>query len=532
MEEGKIIWNIAKLAVTGNLNVDRPHLRHTCWEWNYDCLKGESKNEVFTFDTAAQLRCENCYIKSEFNLAFKVNIAEYVLKNLLLEGTGDLDMNFDVKADFKGSYDKNSDTLIAKSLIGDQQFFIDVLGIPIYIQMKVPLKIGSSTQADSQLSMNAKARASGHIHSGFQYTQDKGLSFFNPSPQIQHSGSFAASEAVNFGGEVHLLPVVRYSVYSLAELNIGFKTGVVFSLEKATDQQNSCYTSPQNINTYASTSAALSMTVSGGLDVNWGILKYKKLTKPNVIFHQMYPIESTCLSWGNNQLLLNEDSQKKDVILQRPKTNFEPKGIVRGQIYHGSFHVNEQCKDDFMPSGQLTIFVKSVDYGRNTTKCPDSSLFIVTATDSTESNHPSPHACMNAREIQVKFEERKGSDRCTMHFDLPSSSEANKFCTKEEEKKSRCNNFPILAGSADSDFSTIRLHDEHLRADGADCVRGHLYRKKDKVVKDDLTALNKLSNETGHGTGHVCAEIKKRGYCFDADVSECCAATCGLDEFW
>lgn len=551
---GEFVWTteaIAKALTTGKLIGTNTTCRS--WGWNLmaspnGCLGNQAqvkeksiliqKRAEHYFGAESTITCENCYAKAQLTVTATINIKSWKLQSVYLDATGRLDSEINLKGDFQSDYAYSNLIQVSKSIVGNQQHWFVVGGIPVYVGMRVPLSIGYDAQIDGKVQVDASASMHPMIQAGFTYD---GTSvqrhYIQPSDHPQ--GTYEISGAVKAAATLYIVPVIALNLYKFAEVDIQVRPqlGLTVTVDATSSQSGvSCPTSQSSGHIRATTvfNGELFGTLKGGLNVDWPGVKYTDMTDPMTIFHLQWPILTHCnqyLPTSGSSFISGALESPRQVSNQVSRTRSEPTGLFEGQIFSGFFKRLDECADDFMPKGQLSMLVTSVKYAANASmhSCPKEFDVHISANDNTEPTDPDAHACVSVKKMKVRVTPRKDLNRCDLHFDAQNARHVYKGCTQVKDKESSCNNFPKLAGSADTNFGILRLHDEHLRG-GDECIRGVVTRSNIQEAaaqcQDSSNDLNAIASERGITGQYSCNDAKEAGYCGDPDVAQACCNTC------
>lgn len=503
-------------------------------------VEGEKDTEAGTISGESTVTCENCYASAEVSITATISIASFAFKSASLQGSGNIESAINMKGDFHGKFQKSGSKQLSESIVGYQHYTFVIAGVPVYLGWRVPLSIGYEAQISTDVAVDAEASITTTFTSGFNYNGD--IQIYNPPPTVDRHGQWSVNGAVQAATTFYLMPTIQINLYKFAEVDIALKPGLTLSVDRVESMSseeeakacpNSKSTSYETTTTHEVLAAELLMSVSGGINMDWpGIKTYKKMTDPNTMYHNKWPIMSFCQAYPKaTKSGASLISGELEAPTKSTAVRYSPKGLHQGQIFGGIFSRLDQCTDDFMPKGQISMTITSVKYAANASRnsCPEEFDIFISANDGTEPNDPDAHACVSVKRMKVYVSPRKELNRCDLRFDIKNARHVHKGCTQNKDKESSCNNFPKLAGSADAKFGIIRLHDEHLRG-GEDCIRGIMTRSNIQEAaaecQDSSKELNTIASDRGIAGQHTCEDAEKSGYCGDPDVAQACCNTC------
>merc|ERR1719502_563683 len=203
-------------------------------------------------------------------------------------------MEFNVGGEISGAATANSENSRHVGTVHTPEIMLSIAGVPITIDISVPIEAGYKFSASSHAHIGITAKANGNAKAGLNYDRGGGLQWVSDY-NFQHSGALhhiSGDASANL--QLYLNPVINMEIEHMGGPVIGLKPYIEASASYDSDAMTGSCRKGQ---LQASSNWGLQASIGGRVDVEFGGRTLYKKSYPSVgIYSIKKPIKSGCIT--------------------------------------------------------------------------------------------------------------------------------------------------------------------------------------------------------------------------------------------
>jgi len=284
----------------------------------------------------ANVTCSNCSAEADVNLIYDLHINHLELQGLTVAVSGRTELNVNAQASFRGNGDYNTETLINTIHMAPVEFA--VFGIPVIIDLSVPIKAGYSASVEVEGDVAVQASAFGHLEYGVKYSKRDGWGFINQFEHGYSGGLNHGTMDMKLSVQVYLIPIVVMRIEHVGGPTLSVKPWVELMVDAEMTTQQKMKKSDAKCPNGNTIKGAINWGIQCGLGAKIDIGLFGPLD--HMIVHDFghtiflnikKPIASGCLAlpqFANNNNLASHEAHHAPPHPRMP--------IVAGTVWYGS----------------------------------------------------------------------------------------------------------------------------------------------------------------------------------------------------
>jgi hypothetical protein len=307
------------------------------WDWNYNPKTSKVINP--SIQIATGISCNNCYAHLGANVVFDLDVANYVITEVLLYAEAEAKFNMEGAIGMSGSFSNNGKK--ALPTVHVPPIDLQIGPVPMILDVSIPIDVGYELTLGGQAQLGISASASGNLKFGFKGSCASSspasckLNQYSDHGFTHKAGQPQLTSAATANLQLYVLPSVQIIVDHIGGPNIGVKPYLEFVVDgNRGSGTKSNYCGGQGFGLQIATNFGIQATAGADIDITiLGQKVWKKESDPVGIFHVKKVLATGCLNVGSPAIL---DEAALTVLFNNNTASLNSDGLVPGTTWVGT----------------------------------------------------------------------------------------------------------------------------------------------------------------------------------------------------